>query len=320
MSLIVIRSRTISRPISIAGEALNRISKGDFDVQLPSASDDEIGGLIRSVQVTADRLKAYLLEVTSFAVTQKQIDTAKSIQQDFLLSSLPSDPAYDAEAFSRPALDIGADWYDMVDTGPFVVFLVADVCDKGVPSALYMSVFRSLIRSHILDGAELLSTSHVQEVLLGTIVKVNDYMASNQNASMMFATLFVCAVEKSTGCVTYVCAGHESPAVLRQSGVELLDSVSGPAIGLFEGALYVAYATTLSPGESLVIYSDGLIDARSPANESWGLDRLRNLLVASPRLAAQDLMSAIVSSVDGHMSGADQFDDLTVMVFRWLGA
>jgi len=313
-------ARAISRPISVAGRALQTISTGDFDVQVSATTDDEIGGLLRNVQLTADRLKAYLKEVTSFAITQRQIDTAKAIQQDFLLPSLPTDPAYDVEAFSRPALEIGADWYDMVDVGDYAVLVVADVCDKGVPSALYMSVFRSLIRSKLLDrSADLYSSANACAAIRDAIEQTNNYMASNQNASMMFATVFIAAVNKQSGLVHYVCAGHESPVVKRSTGLEMLATVSGPAIGLFAGSQYSVASTTLSPGDALVIYSDGLIDARNPGNEGWGVQRLRDLLSVAKAETASQLMQTIVNSVDGHMADAEQFDDLTVMVFRRLG-
>ena len=318
--IIAYRSRSISRPITSAGHALQEISAGNFDIQVSSTTDDEIGGLLRNVQFTANRLKAYLVEVTSFAITQKQIDTAKAIQQDFLLASLPADPAYDVEAFSRPALEIGADWYDMVDVGDYAVLVVADVCDKGVPSALYMSVFRSLIRSKLLDhSADFDCSAQACAAIRDAIEQTNNYMASNQNASMMFATVFIAAVNKATGIVNYVCAGHESPVVQRSNGLEMLSTVSGPAIGLFEGAQYSVLSTTLSPGDTIVIYSDGLVDARSPGNVGWGIQRLRDLLAAVKVESASKLMHSIVASVDDHMAGADQFDDLTVMVFRWLG-
>jgi len=319
--MIAIRSRALSRPLSVAGSALQRISTGDFDVALPSSADDEIGGLLRNVQITANRLKSYLGEVTSFAITQKQIDTAKSIQRDFLLSELPVSPAYDVAAFSRPALDIGADWYDMVDVGDYAVLLVADVCDKGVPSALYMSVFRSLIRSKLLEHrSELEAPASATDAIRAAIEQTNNYMAANQNASMMFATVFIAAVNKVTGAVDYLCAGHEAPVLMRAGEVQMLDRVSGPAIGLFDGASYVSSSLQLQQGDTLVIYSDGLVDARDPANEGWGHERLLGLLANVKPDSSAKLLNTIVSVVDEYMDGSDQFDDLTVMVFKWLGA
>jgi len=318
--IIAYRSRSLSRPVSVAGAALQKISTGDFDVHLPPSAEDEMGGLLRNVQLTADRLKSYLREVTSFAVTEKQIDTAKSIQKDFLLAQLPSSPEYDVAAFSRPALQIGADWYDMIDTGEFAIFVVADVCDKGVPSALYMSVFRSLIRSKLLAGSAFSAAdSDPSSLIRNAIEQTNSYMASNQNDSMMFATVFIAAVSKMTGALSFLCAGHESPVIASSRDLTLLDTVSGPAIGLFPDVAYTVFTHQLEPGDTLVVYSDGLIDARDPSDHGWGIDRLRALLGVTRVNSAHQLLTAIVSSVDDYMSGNDQFDDLTVMIFRWLG-
>lgn len=322
---VAIRSRRISRPISEAGTALQKISLGDFDVHLsvPSdaSNDDEVTGLLRNVQVSSDRLRAYLTEVTSFAVTQKELDTAKSIQRDFLLQELPESSEYQASAVSRPALEIGADWYDMVDAGNHVVFVVADVCDKGVPSALYMSVFRSLIRSKILDHlSDLSSSANAADVIRDAIARTNDYMAANQNSSMMFATVLIAAVHKETGVMSYLCAGHETPYILRSGEIVPLDQVSGPAIGLFGGADYSVTGFDLQPGDRLVLYSDGLVDARSPADEGFGHEKLEALLRAVHPCTSSQLMDIIVSAVDDHMDGADQFDDLTIMVFEWKGS
>ena len=321
LAIIAIRSRALSRPLSVAGSALQRISTGDFDVVLPPSADDEVGGLLRNVQITANRLKCYLSEVTSFAITQKQIDTAKSIQRDFLLTNLPASPSYDVAAFSRPALDIGADWYDMVDIGDYAVLLVADVCDKGVPSALYMSVFRSLIRSKLLEHkSDLEAPASATDAIRAAIEQTNNYMAANQNSSMMFATVFLAAVNKVTGAVDYICAGHESPVLMRGGEVQMLDHVSGPAIGLFEGARYVSSSLQLERGDTLVIYSDGLVDARDPSNEGWGHERLLALLASIKPESSDKLLNTVVCVVDDYMAGSDQFDDLTVMVFKWLGS
>ena len=337
--IIQSRSRAITQPVSVAGRALERISDGDFDIHVTATTNDEMGGLLRNIQSAADRLKLYLAETTSFAVTQKQIDTAKAIQADFLLAQLPSSPCYEVEALSRPALEIGADWYDMVDAGRYVVLIVADVCDKGVPSALYMSVFRSLIRSKLLEHAAQLggidegsqaswasdqsaldADGIAADSIRAAIEQTNDYMAANQNASMMFATVFIAAISKETGVVSYIAAGHESPVLANASALRMLDCIGGPAIGLFGSVAYTVATTQLQPGDALVIYSDGLVDARDPANEGWGLARLQELLAHAGDQSAAAMMRGITSAVDRHMAGADQFDDLTVMVLKWLGS
>ena len=321
LTIISIRSGSVSRPISAVGFALQKISRGDFDISLPTSTYEEMSEFLSNVKVTANRLKCYLHEATAFAVTEKEIKTAKAIQQDFLLASLPSSSAYDVEAFSRSALEVGADWYDMVDTDNYAIIVLADVCDKGIPSALYMSVFRSLIRSKLIDRiGSINSPDEASSAISDAIEQTNTYMATNQNSSMMFATLFIAAIHKTSGIMNYICAGHESPVLVSLDSEKLLDSVSGPAIGLFPGVSYTVYDIQLQPRDSLIVYSDGLIDARSPENIGWGIGRLRALLNTTRVVSSSQVLNTIVEHVDSHMSTADQFDDLTVMVFRWLGS
>ena len=220
----------------------------------------------------------------------------------------------------------------MVQAGQHVFLVVADVCDKGVPSALYMSVFRSLIRSKLLDlsgrlneGESMYGVPHTQadqiasECIRLAIEQTNSYMASNQNSSMMFATVFIAAINTTTGYVSYIGAGHEPPLLISSSGLSKLDASGGPAIGLFDSAQYSLSSSQLQPRDSLVIYSDGLVDARGPSNEGWGLERLRKLLMKHSDFSPAKLMNAIISDVDDFKGDEEQFDDLTVMVWKWIG-
>ena len=322
----------ISSPISLAANALHRISDGDFDFELPDGGNDEMGGLVHDIQSAANRLKRFLAQATSFAVTEKQLETAKAIQADFLLTDLPNSSLYEVEAYSRPALTIGADWYDMVKVGQYVFIVVADVCDKGVPSALYMSVFRSLIRSKLIDLSSRLDDHETlnsipdpqadqiaSECIRLAIEQTNQYMALNQNSSMMFATVFIAAINTSTGYVSYISAGHEPPLIIGTSELSKLDSMGGPAIGLFDSAQYSVSTLQLQPRDSLVIYSDGLVDARGTSEEGWGCERLQQLLIRFSDESASTLMSTILSAVDQYKGQQEQFDDLTVMVWKWLG-
>jgi HAMP domain-containing protein len=139
-------------PIRQAGRALDRISTGDFDVRIPPQRSDEIGTLLANINQTAQKLRLFLSHETAHAVTQKQLETAREIQKDFLVEVIPSSPQFELAALSEPAYDVGADWYDALVVDGITYVVVADVCDKGIPSALYMSVFRSLLRYGLLAG------------------------------------------------------------------------------------------------------------------------------------------------------------------------
>ncbi len=135
----------------------------------------------------------------------------------------------------------------------------------------------------------------------------------------MFATVFLACFEPSSGAMSYVCAGHESPILVRPSGLQDLE-VTGPAIGIFPNATFSSLRTQLQPGDVMVAYTDGLTDARSPDQTSWGSEGLRNVLreLQGNGLEASVWVKAITERVYAHIDREDQFDDLTLMVLRAL--
>lgn len=310
--------RRIIAPVRVVGRALQRIGGGDFAVNLVHGRRDEIGELLDNVNRTAERIKTFVSRETSHAVTQKQLETARVIQKDFLVSEMPVAANLDIAPIFLPAYEIGADWYDAMTVDGLVYVVVADVCDKGVPSALYMSVFRSLLRFGLLDyqGEGASDPGHrIRQV----VTRVNDYIAVNQGDSMMFATLFVAAVDPQNGDCHYISAGHEMPIVCGSGGLRSLEP-TGPALGLFPGAVFEARRLELEPGAYLVAYSDGLTDARSPTDASWGREALERFMQArmGGDASAAAVRDALVSEVQAHMAGTDPFDDLTVMVLHRL--
>lgn len=305
----------IIAPIRRAGEALQSISEGNFDTVVEHSRDDEIGALLDNVNHASAQLKLYLSKETANAIIQKQLQTAREIQKDFLVSKMPESAALEIAPIFLPAYEVGADWYDAVSIDGTVYFVVADVCDKGIPSALYMSVFRSLLRYGLLahSGTDVSPGCRLQAVITG----VNDYMATNHGDSMMFATVFMGAIHPDRGDLHYISAGHEMPLICRPDSHQLLEQ-TGPAVGLFAGATYTAGLAALQPGDYLVAYTDGLTDARSPANVGWGRQALVAFMAerAGGRANADTVLQDLVATVQSYMAGTEPFDDLTVMVLH----
>lgn len=308
----------LATPIRRAGKALQRISEGDFEGRITHKRQDEIGALLDNINTASEQLKLFLEKETAGAVIQKQLETAREIQKDFLVSQIPQSEQLELAPVFLPAYEVGADWYDAVRIGDVTVFVVADVCDKGIPSALYMSVFRSLLRYGLLTHLGLADSGedtgrHLQEV----VTLVNDYMATNHGDSLMFATVFMGAVQASTGQLYYISAGHEMPMLCRQGSHQWLEQ-TGPAVGLFVGAAYSHGQVALQAGDYLVAYTDGLTDARSPQNIGWGRDALEQFMAvrAGGSAPAATVLQELVDTVQSHMGGSDQFDDLTLMVLR----
>ena len=182
-----------ARPIQHAAATVKAFSLGNFEARIDSDRDDEVGNLFRNINETGASLRQMLNEKLLHAVTDKQIETATEIQKEFILGNNLSSDSVQIAADFDPAYEIGADWYDVIHTHDTVYVIVADVCDKGIPSALFMSVFRSLLRFS-LDRDEVIDQAWTPASrLIDTVSRVNGYMAENHGLSAMFATVFMAA-------------------------------------------------------------------------------------------------------------------------------
>ena len=308
--------KKIADPLHLAGQALRQIRQGTFDLHLPKGKPDEMGELINDINETAKELEALLASKMQSALTEQQLATARRIHQDFLVKEVPNSETYDLAVFTAPALEVGADWYDAMQIGNTLFVVIADVCDKGVGSALYMSVFRSLLRYSLQRFAQESLNDHPQ--LLGAVATlVNNYMAENHGLSAMFATVFLGAFDTDTKRLTYLTAGHECPFILREGYLDQLE-VTGPAIGIFAGASFHSKVCQLQSGDLLFAYTDGLPDARSPEGIGWGVEPLKKLLLNADRssITAQTMTDTVVEQIRHHVGSADAFDDLTLLALH----
>ena len=290
--------------------------KGE-DIFLRLSPIQEIQGLARKVNdrtVVIQNDKIRIQELNRLA--QQQLSTAGEIQQCFLGSRNIEIDYPDVSLFMRPAYNAGGDWYDVFDLSGKTFLVVADVCDKGVGSALFMSVFRSLIRYSAESFCS--ASSHNVEPLDEVITSVNNYMSTEHGDVAMFATVFIACIDTQAKRINYVLAGHEEPILLHSNGASYKFKVSGPAIGLFPFASYSMGSTSFDTGSILLGYSDGVVDARNIADVSFGYERLMNLVIklkdSQPDLRAQTITDRLVDELDRHMDAADQFDDITIAV------
>ena len=316
--VIVLVCRSAAKPIQLAGKTIQEFSKGNFEARINTTRTDEIGLLFSNINQTGANLRELLNSQLAHAVTDQQIKTATDIQKGFIVETLPSSQRVELAGDFDPAYEIGADWYDAITLGDITYVVIADVCDKGIASALFMSVFRSLTRYSILDEHSELEEQGLAQSLQDTISQVNDYMATNHGMSSMFATLFLGAYVGIENKLSYVCAGHEIPIIIRSKGILENLEPTGPAIGIFAGATYGVNTVDLLPGQILFTYTDGLVDSRSPSNASWGMEGVKKVLRAiNPQTtSAQKVLDTMTEKVNAHRGDADQFDDLTMLVMK----
>ena len=310
--VIISTSQMIARPISAAIAAINRLSLGDFSVDLQGKASGELQSLYTSIRETAHQLKLLVADKLSNALRNQQLSTARDIQQKFLPANSCETASCSVAASFTPAYEIGADWYDIITVGDLIFVVVADVCDKGVPSALFMSVFRSLLRYTLDDGC---ASDHldIDAVLSGAMERVNAYMARTHGSQSMFATVFLAAVDPRAMRVHYVSAGHEPAQLISRHGISELEATSS-AVGIFANARFRSQSLPIQPGDILFAYTDGVTDAVNADDQRWGKQQLQLLLhsMAGERRPGA-LIEALHGQVDRFMAGCDQFDDLTML-------
>ncbi|MEJ2708533.1 MAG: SpoIIE family protein phosphatase [Anaerolineales bacterium] len=276
----------------------------------------------------------------AFESVERDLEIGRRIQKSFLPKTLPQPKGWEISGVLQPAREVSGDFYDAfsLSGGKRTGLVIADVCDKGVGSALFMALFRSLIRAFadqhfslgwmdILnsgsEGASGLSGLSRRRALLSTgatplkkaIDLTNKYILENHGDTNMFATIFFAILDPAVGSLMYINAGHPSPLVIDSSGVKSHLQPTGPAVGLLPGLEFNIEQIDLAPGEMLLAFTDGVTDVLDPAGHEYSESRLE-------RLAAQTVGSAgerierIMGDLMHHMDKTDQYDDITLLALR----
>ncbi|MGD8890430.1 MAG: SpoIIE family protein phosphatase, partial [Desulfobacterales bacterium] len=209
-----------------------------------------------------------------------ELQKGKKIQLAFLPDHLPKLPGWEIAVYFHPARQVSGDFYDaFLLPGDRIGLVIADVCDKGVGSALFMALFRSLIRVFsgqiTLRGVSVPGSDKDGEDYSGEFVRqalhavplTNDYIATEHDREGMFATLFFGVLDPKTGKLIYINGGHESLLIVNQSGVKNFLKASGPVVGMMPSMHFKVEHAHIEPGDILIGYTDGVTEALSPGKE-----------------------------------------------------
>ena len=243
---------------------------------------------------------------------EREMEIAREIQAGFLPDQLPVIAGWDMAACFLPARRVGGDFYDAfpLHGGLRIGMVVADVCDKGVGAALFMALFRSLIRA-FAERTRFLDDDAAEQ-MRQLVDHVNGYIARTHGSANMFATLFFAILDPASGALIYVNGGHEPPILIGKAGVITRLDPTGPAVGMMAELKFRVERQSIGCGETLVIYTDGVTDARDRAANPFSEERLLALLSpAEPSAAAT--IARMQDAVFQHIDGATQFDDITVL-------
>jgi sigma-B regulation protein RsbU (phosphoserine phosphatase) len=245
---------------------------------------------------------------------RRELDIAARLQQSILPRQWPQDPRYDLWGTMRAAKDIGGDFYDHFELAAGRRGLVvADVSGKGISAGLFAMVSKTLLRA--------IATQHAQAV--GEVVsEVNDGLCAD-NESSMFVTAFYGQYDPVSGRLLYASAGHPPPLVLRaRGGLEWLDGPGGTALGVVPGLTYITGAVDLAPGDTLLVFTDGVTEAVNADGQEFGKSRLSALFDGHPLETAREAIERLLARLDRYVQDVDPHDDITCLALhcRVLGA
>ena len=248
-------------------------------------------------------------ELASRRVVEHELALAHDVQMSMLPREMPlrSDVALAAQL--KPARAIGGDLYDFVLDGDRLWFIVADVAGKSIAAALYMAIVRTLFRA----------TAGGDAAVIDVAARMNQELCRD-NEAMMFVTAAIGCLHLPSGALKLVDAGH-NPAVMVGAGGEFeLPAVpKGIALGVLPQAAYTEARITLEPGATLVLYTDGLTDARGLSGEMFGEDRLHQAIAAAGVETPVRLVADVMNALARFAAGAPQDDDLTILALRYSG-
>jgi phosphoserine phosphatase RsbU/P len=311
--VIAFIARTIIKPVRYLAATTEEIAQGNLDIELPQpTSDDEIAALTHSFIEMKVALKAYIANLAETTAAKERIESelkiARAIQMSFLPKHFPPFPkkkAFEIYADLEPAKEIGGDFYDffLLDDDQ-LFFTIGDVSGKGIPAALFMAVTKTLIKGIAGSDTEL---SQVLE-------RVNLELCLD-NEAMMFATVFCGILNFSSGELRYTNAGHLPPLLVRPANdPEWLKIPQGTALGVDEEAHYQTQTTLLKPGDSIILYTDGVTEAMNGEYQMYSAERLLAAMRLKGVESSEEYVHEIFDSVKAHELGVPQSDDITVLV------
>jgi serine phosphatase RsbU (regulator of sigma subunit) len=250
-------------------------------------------------------------EALARARSEEELNLARRIQRSFLLSAFPQRSGIEVHALNVSSKQCSGDFYDVVPAGDGGVLLcIADVSGKGVPAALLSSMLQASLRTQ----APLLQP-------VGAMIENVNGMLCQGVGNGQFATMFLARIDERSMKLQYVNAGHNAPILVRADGSRVLLEAGGPMVGSFENVAFDQAEIALTPGDRLVMYTDGVSEAMNASMEMYGDDRVGDLAASLPRdESAQQTIDSILGALRGFLAGEEPQDDMTLMVVKVLGS
>ena len=282
------------------------MNRGAFDfVTKPIDFDDLKITISRTLEHLAEWREA-LSSRDQLVALQNELSIASQLQQSILPNIPPETDGCEISANMEPARNVGGDFYDYFKLDNHIGLVVADVSDKGIPASMFMMSSRTALKGAAIGVRE------PQMVL----TEVNNQLQQD-NPTFMFVTLIYALYNPDTGSLTYSIAGHDPPLLVSADGtVTELPLTKGIAVGIAADVVYTQETVTLDPGDTVVLFTDGVTEAMNADNQQFGMSRLTEAFEGNPPESATAANEAVFERVRNFAGDAPQSDDITCLTLR----
>ena len=305
VAIALVVSRTVTRPVRALASAAERVAAGDLDARAEVARGDEIGALAEAFDTMVPKLRDGLRMSSS-------LEMAKHVQQRLLPTEPPTHAGFDIAGLSRYCDETGGDYYDFFELGtpdePRTCVVLGDVTGHGVAAAMLMATGRALLRSQTAHGGE----------LADQLTQINRDLCrdSSDGRFMTLAAILI----RADSSLQWASAGHAPAIVFSPTTGAFREFVgAGIPLGIEPTWRYEQHPEDApEPGDVIVLSTDGIWEARGPAGEMFGKDRLRAVIEATHTSPANEIAGAILDAVDRFQDAEPQADDITMAVIKRL--
>lgn len=315
----------ISHPLQILTEQIKRLPAHDFTTgdnedlikELPVSSNNEVGRLAQAFGFMITELQSNINKLMETTALKERMESELNVAREIQLGTLPTNFSFEPEhdelkihAFLTPAREIGGDLYDFffIDD-EHLCFTLGDVADKGVPAALFMVITKVLVKICAQGNpspADMMS-------------RINEILGQD-NPNAMFVTLVIGIYNVNSGELRYANGGHNPPIFIDSGkGPYFKKDLSGPVVGAIPGISYKEISTSLEPGQSIFLYTDGVTEAMNERDELFSDGRLLEEYSARQHKSVEEIIVGILEEVRSHAGTAPQSDDIAMMMIRRKG-
>lgn len=272
--------------------------------RIPADVISLIRGLAAFVAILIEKLEMQAQMIEKEKI-EKELQIAREIQQSFLLNEPIALNGLDTSYVNIPSSEVGGDYYDIVKLNDNeTIFTINDVSGHGIPASLLMSIFRTNFTYRIKKDKNMVKT----------ISHLNNLIAETTDTNL-YVTSFTCWLDREKMKIDYINAGHNAPFILREDEVIKLEEGS-IVLGLFAGVSYKVAEIELKPGDLLVLYTDGIVEAENPVGEQFMLNRLVDFIKANRQYEAEEIKEMFIKELKGFIDKNYFEDDITFIIIK----